>query len=50
MEASGGEAGRDKVDESAKQWLAERIVHVSGDVGDDTLFNDLRARLAAVVS
>ena len=45
MEGAGGEAGHGQTDQGAKDWLAARIRHMSGDVGDDTVFDDLRERL-----
>ena len=45
VEASGGEAGRHKVEEAPLAWLRERIHHLRGDVTDDGMFIDLRHKL-----
>ncbi len=45
MEHAGGEAGRDRVEQKSKDWLAARIHHMSGDVSDAGVFGDLAQRL-----
>ncbi len=42
---AGGEAGRERVDDCAKDWLRARIRHLRGDVTDESVFADLRAKL-----
>ena len=48
IEAGGGEAGKQKIDEKAKTWLHDRIHHVSGDVTDEALFTDLCGKIDAL--
>ncbi len=45
IEAGGGEAGRQKVDEAARGWLHDRIFHMAGDVTSERMFIDLRHKV-----
>ena len=45
IETAGGEAGRDKVDEGAKDWLQARIRHLAGDVTGEKTFHSLSGKL-----
>ena len=45
IEAGHGEAGKVKVDAQARDWLSQRIHHVTGDVTDEGMFLALRRRL-----
>ncbi len=45
IEAGGGEAGKHHVEASARDWLHERIHHLSGDITAEGMFLDLRHKI-----
>ena len=45
IEGTGGETGKQKIDEKAKNWLHDRIYHVTGDITDEGLFTSLGGKI-----